>query len=115
PPRRRESATRRAPPPPPPPRAALDALPAPDYAEYFDRAASLELPTDSVWIPFESARGCWWGARHHCTFCGLNGTTMRFRAKSPQRVLDELTTQARRYRNFRFEAADNILDPRHLT
>ena len=30
--------------------------------------------------PFESARGCWWGAKHHCTFCGLNGSTMRFRA-----------------------------------
>ncbi len=39
---------------------------------------------------------------------------MRFRAKSPQRVLDELTGQARRYRNFRFEAVDNILDPTYL-
>src|SRR5262249_27735385 len=29
----------RGPPPPAPPRAALDDLPAPDYAEYFDRAA----------------------------------------------------------------------------
>jgi ribosomal peptide maturation radical SAM protein 1 len=67
-----------------------------------------------VWIPFESARGCWWGAKHHCTFCGLNGTTMRFRAKSAQRVLDELNGQARRYRTFRFEAVDNILDPRYL-
>src|SRR6266545_3122048 len=99
---------------PAPPHAALDDLPAPDYTEYFDRAARLDLPTDQVWIPFESARGCWWGAKHHCTFCGLNGTTMRFRAKSPQRVLDELTGQARRYRNFRFEAVDNILDPTYL-
>jgi ribosomal peptide maturation radical SAM protein 1 len=107
-------ATRQRATPPAAPHATLDDLPAPDYAEYFDRAASLELPTDQVWIPFESARGCWWGARHHCTFCGLNGTSMRFRAKSPQRVLDELTAQARRYRNFRFEAVDNILDPAYL-
>lgn len=49
-------------------------------------------------------------AKHHCTFCGLNGTAMRFRAKSPQRVLDELACLARRYRSFSFEAVDNILD-----
>jgi ribosomal peptide maturation radical SAM protein 1 len=40
---------------------------------------------------------------------------MRFRAKSPGRVRDELADLARRYRTFRFEAVDNILDPRYLT
>ena len=100
--------------PPAPPKENLDELPAPDYGEYFERAASLELPTGEVWVPFESARGCWWGAKHHCTFCGLNATTMTFRAKSPERVRAELALQTRRYRNFRFEAVDNILDPRYL-
>lgn len=105
----REGVTPAAPPP-----DQLDDLPVPDYGEFFERAAGLNLPTDNVWIPFESARGCWWGAKHHCTFCGLNGTTMRFRSKSPRRVLDELATQAGRYRQFRFEAVDNILDPSYL-
>ena len=35
---------------------------------------------------------------------------MEFRAKSPARVLGELAAQARRYRSFRFDAVDNILD-----
>jgi ribosomal peptide maturation radical SAM protein 1 len=100
--------------PPAPPRDQLDDLPPPDYGEYFERAARLGLPTDHIAIPFESARGCWWGAKHHCTFCGLNGTTMRFRAKSPERVLAELDQQSRRYRTFRFDAVDNILDPGYL-
>jgi ribosomal peptide maturation radical SAM protein 1 len=100
--------------PPAAPRTGLDDLPVPDYAEYFERAARLGLPTDHVALPFESARGCWWGAKHHCTFCGLNGTTMRFRAKSAQRVLDELDRQSRRYRTYRFDAVDNILDPGYL-
>lgn len=100
--------------PPAAPHTRLDELPVPDYGEYFDRAARLGLPTDHIAIPFESARGCWWGAKHHCTFCGLNGTTMRFRAKSPERVLGELDEQARRYRTFRFEAVDNILEPSYL-
>lgn len=29
---------------------------------------------------FETSRGCWWGERAHCTFCGLNGTSMKHRA-----------------------------------
>nr|BFE61493.1 RiPP maturation radical SAM C-methyltransferase [Dactylosporangium thailandense] len=97
--------------PPAPPRQRLDELPVPDYDEYFARAARLGLPVEHVALPFESARGCWWGAKHHCTFCGLNATTMAFRAKSAPRVLAELDTQSRRHRTFRFEAVDNILDP----
>jgi ribosomal peptide maturation radical SAM protein 1 len=104
--------------PPLPPADRLDDLPVPDYGEYFTLAEELGLIPRAgrrkVWLPIETARGCWWGAKHHCTFCGLNAETMRFRSKSPQRVLDELAQQARRYRSFLFEAVDNILDMRYL-
>ncbi len=104
---------------PAPPFGRLDDLPPPDYGEYFERAQRLGLLPEAghrdVWLPVETARGCWWGAKHHCTFCGLNATTMRFRAKSAERVRAELAGQARRYRSFRFEAVDNILDTRYLT
>jgi ribosomal peptide maturation radical SAM protein 1 len=103
---------------PAPPTPNLDELPPPEYDEYFERAEALGVQPRAghrdVWLPFESARGCWWGAKHHCTFCGLNGTSMAFRAKSPGRVRDELALLARRYRSFRFEAVDNILDVRYL-
>lgn len=96
----------------------MDDLPLPDYDEFFERAELLELlppgPRREVMIPFESARGCWWGQKHHCTFCGLNGQGMTFRAKSPARVQEELGEAARRYRSFRFEAVDNILDMSYL-
>jgi ribosomal peptide maturation radical SAM protein 1 len=104
--------------PPQPPTGQLDGLPVPDYGEYFTLAEDLGIISRAghreVWLPIETARGCWWGAKHHCTFCGLNAETMRFRSKSPRRVLDELAQQARRYRSFHFEAVDNILDPRYL-
>jgi ribosomal peptide maturation radical SAM protein 1 len=96
------------------PHTRLDDLPTPDYSEYFERAKRLGVPTEHVALPFESARGCWWGAKHHCTFCGLNGTTMQFRDKSPNRVLAELDQLSRRYRTFRFDAVDNIIDPSYL-
>jgi ribosomal peptide maturation radical SAM protein 1 len=105
--------------PPAPPLNRLDDLPVPDYEEYFERAQRLGLLPAAghrtTWVPFESARGCWWGEKHHCTFCGLNGSTMKYRSKSPQRVFAELAELARRYRSFRFQAVDNILDMGYLT
>ena len=104
--------------PPLPPKLQLDDLPAPDYEDYFEQAESLGILSQAarrrVWLPIETARGCWWGEKHHCTFCGLNATTMRFRSKSPGRVLGELEQQSRRYRNFNFEAVDNVLEMSYL-
>jgi len=91
----------------------LDKLPLPDFEEYFARAELLGLlkPGDRrhVSVPFEASRGCWWGQKHHCTFCGLNGMTMQFRQKSAARVLEELSELSRRHGVYRFAAADNIM------
>ena len=105
--------------PPESPVAHLDDLPIPDYGEYFERAEDLgvlpRMGHRRVPLSIETARGCWWGAKHHCTFCGLNGTSMSFRPKSAGRVLEELAQQARRYRTFRFDAVDNIMDMAYFT
>ncbi|MBD0329160.1 MAG: RiPP maturation radical SAM protein 1 [Thermoleophilia bacterium] len=96
----------------------LDALPDPDYDDFF--AALRRLGRERVLgraeplIVFESARGCWWGEKHHCTFCGLNALGMAYRSKSPQRVHEELRRQSARYQIPTFEAVDNILDMRYL-
>lgn len=36
---------------------------------------------------FETSRGCWWGQRSHCTFCGLNGQSMGYKSMSPSNAL----------------------------
>ncbi|CAM3748147.1 RiPP maturation radical SAM C-methyltransferase [Kibdelosporangium persicum] len=36
---------------------------------------------------FETSRGCWWGQRSHCTFCGLNGLGMGYRSMSAETAL----------------------------
>jgi len=95
----------------------LDASPVPAYGPYFDRSIQLGLLPHyrTVWsLPFESSRGCWWGQKHHCTFCGLNGLGMAYRGKSPQRVLSELAELSDRHRITAFLAVDNILDPKYL-
>jgi ribosomal peptide maturation radical SAM protein 1 len=64
---------------------------------------------------FETSRGCWWGERAHCTFCGLNGTSMAYRAMNPELALkqfDSLFTYAPRVT--RLDAVDNILPREYL-
>jgi ribosomal peptide maturation radical SAM protein 1 len=91
----------------------LDALPEPDYGDYFVSADYRSMPESSaraVVLPFETARGCWWGAKHHCTFCGLNGLGMAFRSKTPDRALREIDALAERYGRYQLFAVDNIMD-----
>ena len=93
----------------------LDALPYPDYRDYFEQFASSRFGRE--WQPsifFETSRGCWWGERMHCTFCGLNGQAMSFRSKSAGRVLAELDGLTRRHRGCDVMLTDNILDMRYF-
>jgi ribosomal peptide maturation radical SAM protein 1 len=93
----------------------LDALPIPDFSDYFDQLAGLSIAgAIEPDLVFESSRGCWFGAKSHCTFCGLNSSTMTYRSKSPQRVIDELRTLAQTYRRRRCISVDNILDLRYI-
>jgi ribosomal peptide maturation radical SAM protein 1 len=97
--------------PPAPAVTNMDALPRPDYTEYV--AATRDLASAEPFktsLFFESSRGCWWGQKHLCSFCGLNANTLAFRRKSPQRVLDELLAQEREHGLSTFVAADNIVD-----
>lgn len=93
----------------------LDKLPIPDYDDYFEqlRASSLKLPEKPT-LFFETSRGCWWGEKLHCTFCGLNGATMAYRSKSAERALDELIYLADRYPGYGLNAVDNILDMKYF-
>ncbi|MEK7405348.1 MAG: RiPP maturation radical SAM C-methyltransferase [Acidobacteriota bacterium] len=88
----------------------MDRLPDPDFDDYFAALARSVIGSEiSPALLIETARGCWWGAKSHCTFCGLNGATMTFRAKSAPRVLAELERQKQRYGINRFLAVDNIM------
>jgi radical SAM superfamily enzyme YgiQ (UPF0313 family) len=94
----------------------LDSLPTPRYDDFFAALAASPLRTRiRPGLPLETSRGCWWGAVHQCTFCGLNGTGMGFRSKSPARVVAEFGELQDRYGIGDFEAVDNILDHRYYS
>ena len=101
-----------------PPRVVLhqmDETPIPDFDQYFEQVSHSKLkPFIQHGLPIETARGCWWGAKSHCTFCGLNGDGMGFRSKSPDRVLEEFEYLSERHGIRDFNVVDNILDMRYL-
>lgn len=93
----------------------MDALPVPDFSDYFQDLHQCTVATPvAPTLLFETSRGCWWGAKSHCTFCGLNGGTMAFRSKSPRRALDELEHLVDRWQMNNVEVVDNILDMKYF-
>ena len=89
----------------------MDTLPFPVFDDYFrSREVSVSAREVAPVLLFEGSRGCWWGAKSHCTFCGLNGHSMHYRSKSGPRVLDELRYLIDRWPCPSIEAVDNILD-----
>lgn len=88
----------------------MDALPYPDFDDYF--AAYRINPLRQNFTPhlqMETARGCWWGARHNCAFCGLNQKGIAFRGKNPERAMDELLHLVNRHGAINIAAVDNII------
>jgi len=93
----------------------LDELPIPDFDDYFEQLERSPLRDHILpGLAIETSRGCWWGAKHHCTFCGLNGVGMAFRAKSENRVQNEVLSLCARYGLRKFMTVDNILDHRYF-
>jgi magnesium-protoporphyrin IX monomethyl ester (oxidative) cyclase len=66
-------------------------------------------------LAFETSRGCWWGERSHCTFCGLNGLTMRYRSMAPEMALRQFRWLFRFYPwCSAFHCTDNIMPRSYL-
>ncbi|NBE80056.1 RiPP maturation radical SAM protein 1 [Micromonospora sp. NEAU-HG-1] len=109
-------AARALPAPPVPRNGDQLSVPRPNYDGFFEqlRAVGLHGLEPDITLPVEFSRGCWWGAKTHCTFCGLNGATMNYRSKHPDSVAEELRYLMDRYGVLDFFAVDNILDLGYL-
>jgi ribosomal peptide maturation radical SAM protein 1 len=91
----------------------MDGLPLPHFDDFFVAVRGTQWENKANLVA-ESSRGCWWGAKSHCTFCGLNGSTMSFRRKGGLRFADELRSLSRKYGPDFFMPTDNIIDMKYL-
>jgi ribosomal peptide maturation radical SAM protein 1 len=94
----------------------MEEVPLPVYDEYFERlqGSPLAAQMENIWIPYESARGCWWALRRVCTFCAANAQNMSFRSRKPEAVLRDVVTLSKQYPTPKLWFVDNIMDERYL-
>lgn len=91
----------------------MNTLPVPSYERYLSALERSSLDVSNVMLAFESSRGCWWGQKTHCTFCGLNRLEIAYNSKSSERVVREVRELWDRYQTALF-ATDSILSRDHL-
>jgi ribosomal peptide maturation radical SAM protein 1 len=88
-----------------------------DYDSFLTTLAT-NFPRNEVEpiLLFETSRGCWWGEKAHCTFCGLNGQTMSYRAMATEKALEQFESIfTYSSRATRFNSVDNILPKSYLS
>jgi ribosomal peptide maturation radical SAM protein 1 len=94
--------------------ADLNRSPRPDYSAYFAERERIRRDTGQgfnvSYLPFESSRGCWWGQKSHCVFCGINRDLIRFRSKDVERIVGEIVELASQHQMTRLCATDWIID-----
>ena len=91
-------------------------IPAATMRPFFDavEASPIRPWINGLSLRLETSRGCWWGEKRHCTFCGLNGGGMAFRSKPPDRAFDEITQAVKDFGLLDVMLSDNILDPSYV-
>ncbi len=82
--------------------------------EQGDYLARYEASPIASYMPphliFETSRGCWWGAKKHCTFCGLDDLILPYRSKSSDAAATELRELVGAHQVLDVLTTDNILE-----
>jgi ribosomal peptide maturation radical SAM protein 1 len=99
-------------------RVDLDDSPTPDYDDFFIQREELKQKHRVSFVigevHAESSRGCWYGQKSHCTFCGIDDETLRYRTKTPQTLVAQLDELHKRYNVSVFRFSDYIMPLSYL-
>lgn len=91
----------------------MDSLPEPDYRPFLEQRAASPYAIGPVTLMFEGSRGCWWGDKQHCEFCGIRAVRLGFRSRDADGVLKSIDHLVR-FGAQSVYATDAILDLNHM-
>jgi ribosomal peptide maturation radical SAM protein 1 len=85
-----------------------------DFVDFLDSFDELILPLSpgiKPRLPLETSRGCWWGEKSHCTFCGSCGWDISYRQMEPKDAINYINDVVRRHedRTAFFECVDQLI------
>lgn len=96
-----------------PPQVDLAANPTPDFDDFFRDIDQLaredQVQIQAAYLPLENSRGCWWGEKSHCIFCGIKNSDLAFRWRPAETTLAQMQELHRRYGITAFRFSDYIL------
>jgi ribosomal peptide maturation radical SAM protein 1 len=95
----------------------IEDLPLPDYSEFYHQHNQLLSGVAEEirrLLPYQSSKGCWWGEKHQCSFCGLNGENIGYRYKSAEKVFADLKRLRETYPDNLIAMTDNVLPSKYF-
>ncbi|MCP4351939.1 MAG: RiPP maturation radical SAM protein 1 [Desulfobacterales bacterium] len=97
----------------------FESLPDPDYTDFFATAHKFGWDQVLEWknnihLFLEGSRGCWWGQKCQCTYCGLNGDIMKYRLKPGKRVYETIANFVEKYNFTRIQPTDNNMNKEYF-
>lgn len=92
---------------------SLDDSPTPDYRDFFTNLREMEtqhkIKITPAALSLETSRGCWWGQKSHCIFCGIDEDTLTYRQKNPAKVIEMFRQMHVEFPDVMFRLVDYIL------
>ncbi|MGH8882224.1 MAG: radical SAM protein, partial [Stackebrandtia sp.] len=70
----------------------------PDYSSFLAQRAGSDYARGQLCLLIETSRGCWWGRKHHCTFCGIRSVDHEYRTRDPDDAVTVFTELYDTYR-----------------
>jgi ribosomal peptide maturation radical SAM protein 1 len=95
----------------------LNTAPLPSYDQFYQELATTSDEIRQFFqyggkLPVEISRGCWW---NRCSFCNLNLQHHKYREKSVDRIIQEITWLSERYHMMDFQLIGNTLPKTEYT
>lgn len=91
----------------------LNHLPCPDFSDFIREIDLLNLDRESVILPYEISRGCWWGEKKSCAMCGYFGYQKCFLLKTSEKVISDLKILKELY-NVNYIRFTDLVEPPRL-
>lgn len=86
----------------------------PDYTTFVAERDASAYRNEPLVLFYEASRGCWYGRKQHCAFCGIRNVDGAYREKDPNALLHELLTLTERFGPRTLYATDAILSREHI-